>query len=65
MFGKADWLCENCGTKSPDVSTTVKDQWCPYCGIKMKRVYEPPLVVLKGSGWTPKYHNTGESAKEN
>jgi len=52
-----DWKCRKCGAVSENVSTDIKDQWCPYCGIEMNRIYTPPLVMFKGDGFTPKFHS--------
>ncbi len=54
-----DWQCNVCGTVSPDVPTSVPDQYCPYCGILMDKIYTPPLVIFKGE-WTPKFHGGKE-----
>ena len=51
-----DWLCRGCGHKTVDVPTGVMEQRCPSCGKMMERIYEPPLVMFNGGGWTPKFH---------
>lgn len=62
MAFTCDFKCRKCGAMSPDVPTTIKDQYCPYCGVPMNRIYTAPLVTFNGSGWTPKFH---EGKKEN
>lgn len=52
---KRDWRCE-CGFVSHDVDTTIKDLWCPMCGKPMEKVWTPPVTILKGNGWTPRFH---------
>ena len=63
MSFTADWKCRKCGAVSPDVSTDIKDQYCPFCGVPMNRIYTVPTVILNGNGWTPKFHGAGK--KEN
>ena len=49
---RRDWKCPTCGTISPDVPTSVPDQWCPMCGNMMDKVWSAPMVLFKGGGWT-------------
>jgi predicted nucleic acid-binding Zn ribbon protein len=56
MSFRADWKCSKCGAVSSDVPTSVPDQYCPYCGIQMNRVYTPPVIIFNGNGWTPKFN---------
>jgi predicted nucleic acid-binding Zn ribbon protein len=51
-----DWKCGKCGAISPDVPTNVPDQYCPYCGEPMNKIYTPPLVTFTGPGWTEHFH---------
>ena len=51
-----DWKCWKCGVISANVSTEVPDQYCPFCGEPMNKVYTAPLVIFNGSGWTEKFH---------
>jgi predicted nucleic acid-binding Zn ribbon protein len=60
MSFRCDYVCKKCGARSDDVPTTTKDQWCPYCGVQMNRIYTPPLVVFNGDGWTPKFGDKKE-----
>jgi len=60
MSFRRDWKCSKCGVFSKDVPTTVPDQWCPFCGTPMDKVYEPPLVIFNGSGWTEKFYGGKE-----
>ena len=55
MYRFRDWKCPKCGSVSPDVPVDVPDQWCPWCGAEMKKVWSSIPVVFNGSGWTPKY----------
>lgn len=55
-----DWKCPKCGSVSPSVPTTIADQWCPYCGSQMDKIYTPPLVMFKGADWTPRFHGGKE-----
>ena len=59
MSFRCDYRCPSCGALSPDVPTDVRDQWCPYCGEEMRRVYTPPMVIFKGE-WTPRFHGGKE-----
>jgi predicted nucleic acid-binding Zn ribbon protein len=54
-----DWKCPKCGAISPDVPVDVPDQFCPFCGTEMNKVYAPPVVMFNGPGWTPKFHKCG------
>lgn len=56
MSFQCDFKCPKCKMVSPDVPTSVKDQWCPYCGVPMNRIYTPPVVMFKGDGFTPKFY---------
>ena len=56
MNPRRDWKCPKCGARSNDVPIDVKDQWCPYCGTLMEKVWEPPTVIFNGDGWTPRFH---------
>lgn len=55
-----DWRCPKCGAVSPDVPTKVPDQFCPYCGTPMIKIYAPPLVLFRGDGWTPIHYGGKE-----
>jgi predicted nucleic acid-binding Zn ribbon protein len=55
MSFKRDWKCPKCGVVSPDVPTDIPDQYCPFCGGVMDRVYTPPLILFHGHGWTPRF----------
>lgn len=50
-----DWICSNCKAVSPDVPTSIPDQFCPFCGTQMTKILTPPLVMFRGEGWTPKF----------
>jgi hypothetical protein len=63
MSFTCDYRCPKCKSVSPDVPTEVKDQWCPYCGVQMNRIYTPPLVMFKGE-WTPKFYGSKEKTNE-
>jgi len=52
-----DWKCKQCGIMSHDVPTDIPDQWCPFCGKPMDKVYTPPTVLFNGAGWTPRFHD--------
>ena len=58
-----DWKCKPCGIMSHDVPTDIPDQWCPFCGKPMDKVYTPPTVLFNGAGWTEKFYGGGK--KEN
>ena len=55
MFGYRDWKCPKCGAVSPDVSTLVDDQWCPFCGTQMDKVWTAPTTIYRGTGWTERF----------
>jgi predicted nucleic acid-binding Zn ribbon protein len=59
MAFTCDFECKKCGVVSPDVSTDIKDQYCPYCGEPMNKIYTAPMVIFKGDGFTPKFHKCG------
>jgi predicted nucleic acid-binding Zn ribbon protein len=56
MSFTCDFKCPKCRIVSPDVSTSVKDQWCPFCGVPMNRIYTVPTVIFNGTGFTPKFY---------
>lgn len=58
-----DWSCPNCGAISPDVPTSIPDQFCPFCGTEMVKVLTPPLVIFKGE-WTPRFYGGKEKMNE-
>ena len=55
MSFRRDWKCPDCGAVSPDVPTSIPDQWCPMCGVEMEKVITVPLVIFNGDGWTPTF----------
>ena len=60
MSFRRDWKCKNCGAVSRDVPTWIKEQWCPFCGTPMEKVWEPAVVLFKGNGWTPKFNGVSK-----
>jgi predicted nucleic acid-binding Zn ribbon protein len=56
MAFKRDWYCPGCDFKVIDISTAVKKKTCPMCDEPMVKVLSPPVVIFKGSGWTPRHH---------
>jgi len=58
-----DWKCPKCGAVSPDVPVSVPDQFCPFCGTPMEKIYTAPEIIFKGV-WTPKFHSNGNGAKQ-
>jgi len=61
MIPRRDWKCPKCGARSTDVPVAVPDQYCPFCGDKMEKLYTPPTVIFNGSGWTPRYHDANKN----
>jgi len=47
-----DWKCPSCKAISPDVPTSVPDQFCPYCGTEMEKVWTANTFLFKGDGWS-------------
>jgi len=60
MNFRRDWKCNKCGVISPDVPTDVPDQYCPYCGEPMNKIYTAPTVIFNGTGFTPKFYGAGK-----
>jgi predicted nucleic acid-binding Zn ribbon protein len=62
-MGKRDWVCRNCNCVSPDVPVNVADQYCPYCGKLMEKIYSAPSLMFKGNGWTERHYQNGWNGK--
>jgi predicted nucleic acid-binding Zn ribbon protein len=60
MSFRVDWKCPKCGARSNDVPTSIPDQFCPFCGTPMEKIYTPPVVIFNGTGWTPKFNGDKE-----
>ena len=56
-----DYACDNCGQEF-EQSQKMTDpplKVCPLCDKEsLRRVITAPHIIFKGTGWTPKYHNT-------
>jgi predicted nucleic acid-binding Zn ribbon protein len=61
MIPVRDWKCVECGIVSNDVPTNVPDQWCPFCGKPMEKIWSVPTVLFRGGDWTPRFHNVGKA----
>lgn len=62
MKALRDFKCPSCGTISPDVPVDVPDQFCPYCGTAMVKVWTANTFILKGSGWPGKEIHAGKAS---
>lgn len=62
-----DYVCGACGTRT-EVVHGIHDEgplYCPSCGVKgrMKKVFAPPTIVFKGSGWAKKDRASTSTSK--
>ncbi len=60
-----DFACAECGTtfeKKISYQGSLNDVSCPQGHHAVRRVYRPPQVVFKGSGWYATDHRKPESA---
>lgn len=48
-----EYRCMNCGEKIEIIqkSTDVPLKNCPNCGGLLKRLFSPPMLQFRGSGW--------------
>lgn len=60
MSFKRDWSCLKCRHIVSNVPTNIQEQVCPVCGGHMEKVWDTPLVMFRGEGWTQKFYNRGE-----
>ena len=57
MAFKRDWACKKCNIVEKDVPTDIKEMTCSECGGKMEKIWEPPMVIFNGKGWTERFYN--------
>ncbi|HEY6959747.1 MAG TPA: FmdB family zinc ribbon protein [Candidatus Limnocylindria bacterium] len=48
-----DYLCDHCGHAFSAVQsfTDAVIETCPNCGKRPRKLFVPPAIVFKGSGW--------------
>ncbi len=58
-----DYVCTACGHKVEVMHSVHGDgpTACPACGSPMKKVFAPPTVHYKGTGWARKEKSSGRS----
>lgn len=57
-----DFMCGECGKEMRGVIMSIKDYEkpkCPKCDAEMQHVLAPVAFILKGTDWTPKFHERG------
>ena len=60
-----DYVCGDCGHRFEVLHGLNEDgpHRCPLCGGAVSRVFAPPTIVFKGSGWARVDRRTGSSSR--
>ena len=62
-----DYVCSNCSTRTEFIHgiDAPAPRFCPTCGAEdtLRKVFVPPAVHFKGSGWAKKDRSTAGTSK--
>jgi putative FmdB family regulatory protein len=62
-----DYVCSNCSTRTEFIHgiDAPAPRFCPTCGAEdtLRKVFVPPAVHFKGSGWAKKDRSTASTSK--
>ena len=62
-----DYVCSNCSTRTEFIHgiDAPAPRFCPSCGAEgtLRKVFVPPAVHFKGSGWAKKDRSSSSSAR--
>lgn len=62
-----DYVCSNCTTRTEFIHgiDAPAPRFCPTCGAEdtLRKVFVPPAVHFKGSGWAKKDRSTASTSK--